>query len=179
MKEIIIAERYAKAMIDVIKGSAVDNIIAELKQISTIVENSDELKKSFYNPSIAMKFKENILSRLLDRLKPDASVKNFIYLILRKNRIKLLDKIIFALENLSDKIRNRARIMVKTALKLDEKEVETLKKRFADITKKDVMLDIHVEPELIGGIIAQIGSTVFDGSLKNQLRAFGAVTKLT
>ncbi len=171
MKEIIIAERYAKAMMDVIKGSAVDNIIAELKQISTIVENSDELKKTFYNPSIAMKFKKNILSRLLDRLKPDASAKNFIYLILRKNRIRYLGKIVLALENLSDKITNRAKIRIKTALKLDEKEVETLKKRFAEFTKKDIMLDIQVEPELIGGIVAQIGSTVFDGSIKNQLRA--------
>lgn len=170
MKEIIVAERYAKAMIDVIKGSAVNDIIAELKQISTTIEGSDELRKIFYNPSIAMKFKENVLSQLLDRFKPDATVRKFIYLILNKNRIKLLDKIIFALENLSDKITNRARIRVKTALKLDEKETETLKKRFADITKKDVILDIHVEPELIGGIIAQIGSTVFDGSIKNQLR---------
>ena len=170
MKEIIVAERYAKAMIDVIKGSSVNNIIAELKQISTTIEGSDELKKIFYNPSIAMKFKENVLSQLLDRFKPDAIVRKFIYLILNKNRIKLLEKIIFALENLSDKITNRARIRVKTALKLDEKETETLKKRFADITKKDVILDIHVEPELIGGIVAQIGSTVYDGSIKNQLR---------
>ena len=170
MKEIIVAERYAKAMIDVIKGSSVNNIIAELKQISTTIEGSGELQKIFYNPSIAMKFKENILSQLLDRFKPDATVRKFIYLILNKNRIKLLEKIIFALENLSDKITNRARIRVKTAFKLDEKETETLKKRFADITKKDVILDIHIEPELIGGIIAQIESTVFDGSIKNQLR---------
>ena len=119
MKEIIVAERYAKAMIDVIKGSSVNNIIAELKQISTTIEGSDELKKIFYNPSIAMKFKENILSQLLDRFKPDATVRKFIYLILNKNRIKLLEKIIFALENLSDKITNRARIRVKTAIKLD------------------------------------------------------------
>lgn len=170
MKEIIVAERYAKAMIDVIKGSVVDKIIAELKQISTTIEGSDELKKIFYNPSIAMKFKENVLSQLLDRFKPDDAVRKFIYLILNKNRIKLLDKMIFSLENLSDKLTNKARIRIKTAFKLDEKEVETLKKRFTDITKKDVLLDIHIEPGLIGGIIAQIESTVYDGSIENQLR---------
>jgi F-type H+-transporting ATPase subunit delta len=170
VKEIIVAERYAKAMIDVIKGSNVDKIIAELKQLSTTIAGSDELKRIFYNPSIAIKFKENLLSQLFARFKSDDAVRKFVYLILNKNRIKILDKIIYALENLSDKFTNRARIRVKTALKLDEKEIETLKKRFADITKKDVLLDVYVEPELIGGIIARIGSTVYDGSIKNQLK---------
>lgn len=179
MKEIIVAKRYAKAVVDVAKGKIpVDKVIAELQDISRIIEGSWELKNILYNPSIRMKFKEKILSMLIVRLNPSAIVKNSLLLILKKNRIKYLNKIILVLEDLSDMILNRARVKVKTAFALDEREINGLKMRFAEITKRDVIFNVEIDSTLIGGIIAQIGSNVFDGSIKNQLKSFGMMQRL-
>jgi F-type H+-transporting ATPase subunit delta len=173
LKENIVAKRYAKAVSDVIKGKvSIDRFASELKNITVIIETSRELKNIFYNPAIAMKFKEGILSRLIDRVNPDPAVRDFLFLVLRKNRIKYVSRIVAALEDLSDQIMNRARVKIKTAFKLDEKEVVAIKKRFDEATNRDAILEIEMDPELIGGIVAQIGSTVLDGSIKNQLRSF-------
>ncbi|MBI3814725.1 MAG: ATP synthase F1 subunit delta [Nitrospinae bacterium] len=179
MKENIVAKRYAKAVSDVIKGKvSIDRFASDLRTISGMIEASRELKNIFYNPAIAIKFKEGILSSLIDRVNPDPVVRNFLFLILRKNRIKYINRITVALEELSDRIMNRVRVKIKTAFKLDEKEVEVIKNRFAEATNRDAILDIQVDTELIGGIVAQIGSTVLDGSIKNQLRYFDKARKL-
>lgn len=173
MKENIVAKRYAKAITDVVKEkTTLNKVITDLQNISSVIERSDELKKVFYNRSMRMKFKEGVLSRLINYLNPDPPVRNFLYLILKKNRIKYLNKITIAMEELSDQILNRVRVNVKTAFELDKGETDVLRKRFAEVTKKDVILKVSVDHELIGGIVTQIGSTVFDGSIKNQLRLF-------
>lgn len=173
MKENIVARRYAKAITGVVREKAsLNKVITDLHNISNVIERSDELKNVFYNPSIRMKFKEGVLSQLINRLNPVPPINNLLYLILRKDRIKYLGKIIFVLEELSDQILNRVRVNVKTAFELDKGEIDILRKRFTEVTKKDVILKVSVDHELIGGIVTQIGSTVFDGSIKNQLRLF-------
>ncbi|MEK6545609.1 MAG: F0F1 ATP synthase subunit delta, partial [Nitrospinota bacterium] len=108
MKENIVARRYAKAITGVVREKAsLNKVITDLHNISNVIERSDELKNVFYNPSIRMKFKEGVLSQLINRLNPVPPINNLLYLILRKDRIKYLGKIIFVLEELSDQLLNR------------------------------------------------------------------------
>jgi F-type H+-transporting ATPase subunit b len=150
-----------------------DSAVNELQNLSEGNGGTRGLKNIFSNRSIAMQLDEDMLSQLINRLKPEPAVKDLLSLILKKNRIKYLNKIFFTLEDLTDQIQNKARIKVKTAFRLGENEVAMLKKRFIEITKSDVILDIQEDPELIGGIVAQFKGTVLDGSIKNQLRSFG------
>jgi F-type H+-transporting ATPase subunit delta len=90
-------------------------------------------------------------------------------LLIEKDREDVLPSIIEAFFQLQDEMLGIVHVRVTTAAELSQQQTEQLKQRFEAYSKKKVFIDQSVDKQLIGGFIARIGDTVFDGSVKQQL----------
>ena len=166
----IIARRYAKALFSITKNDkereAVKN---ELEMLSNLIETNREIKNFLFNPIFGNEGKEKILTGALQKLGGTDIAKNFIRLLLKKDRIKYLKEIVESLSMLIIEKQNKKRAMITTIASLPDASLSKIKSRLSDITKKDIELEEKVDASIIGGVIIQVGSLVYNGSIKTQL----------
>jgi F-type H+-transporting ATPase subunit delta len=97
-------------------------------------------------------------------------ISKFMTLLLEKGRLGNLPVIALTFEELSHQILNRARVSTTTAWQLTPQDKEDLAQRLQEVTGgKEIILTLQVDPVLIGGMVVQVGNTIYDGSIKRQL----------
>ncbi|RMF85937.1 MAG: ATP synthase F1 subunit delta [Nitrospinota bacterium] len=168
----VVARRYAQALVEVAqaRGEDLDALGATLRNITQVIAGNRELSALLYNPSINLQFKRQMVSWLTEKLRLPPMLVNFLRLLLEKERLKYLPAICQVYEDLANTVRNRVKVTIRSAYPLSAELQEELRHRLSAYTGKEVILDVHIDPELLGGIVAQIGSVILDGSVRNQLR---------
>ncbi|UCG38078.1 MAG: ATP synthase F1 subunit delta [bacterium] len=166
----VLARRYAKAIIDLaVEADLLAEIGEDLNTIAGLFARSPELVNVFSDPTYGADAKEKVLAGVLEKGGVQDLTMRFIGVLLRKNRILGIGQIASAYRDFADQMSNRIRARVVSAVELQEDEVARMKKVLSDMSGKDVILEMEVDPSLLGGVVAYMGSQVFDGSLKNQL----------
>ncbi|MDF1536729.1 MAG: ATP synthase F1 subunit delta [bacterium] len=166
----VLAKRYAKAVIGLAQeAGSVTEVGQELEQISGLFAENPDLVNVFSDPTIAHKIKEKVLEEILRKGSIQELTMRFIHVLNEKNRILGIGEISRSYRDLSDQLTNRTRAMVVSASKLEDKEKDKIKEALSRISGKDVILEIEEDESLLGGVVAYMGSQVYDGSLKNQL----------
>jgi F-type H+-transporting ATPase subunit delta len=89
--------------------------------------------------------------------------------VTRKRRIGLLDEMRKVFHELADERMGRAHADVTVASALSAQQESALKERLEKLSGREINLRVEIDPSILGGIVAKIGSTVWDGSLRNQL----------
>jgi len=97
-------------------------------------------------------------------------VKNFLNLLLEKNRITEIEDITEHYSMLSDEVSNVARAEIITAMTLKQEILDKLIKALEKLTSKKIKAEIRQDPEIIGGVIVKIGDLILDGSIKAQIK---------
>ncbi|MBI5044199.1 MAG: ATP synthase F1 subunit delta [Nitrospirae bacterium] len=166
----IIARRYAKALFSIIeKDKETEAIRSELYAVSHAIETNREMRNFVFNPIFGKEEKERVLIGLLQKTGARDITKKFIKLLLKKDRIKYLKEIVESLSALIVEKQNKKKALVVTASKLPDASFSKIKSRLSDITKKDVELEEKIDDSIIGGVMIQVGSLVYNGSIKTQL----------
>ena len=166
----VVAKRYAKALVGVAREhERLVETDEQLKRLAELIDETPELKALLYNPSISRHFKDDLLTDLAQRLGLGALEVNFVRMLLEKGRLAELPRILALYEVLAEEAQNRLRVHVKSAFPLTPAIQEEVRQRFARYTNKDIVIEQEIDPELIGGIVAQMGSLVLDGSIRNEL----------
>ncbi|MEK6718343.1 MAG: ATP synthase F1 subunit delta, partial [candidate division NC10 bacterium] len=93
----------------------------------------------------------------------------FLRVLLSADRLGAIESIVRAYEALVDERLGRVKAEVTTAVSLDGEQQERLRQRLEQVAGKQVYLEVQQDPKILGGLVAQIGSQVYDGSLKTQL----------
>jgi F-type H+-transporting ATPase subunit delta len=104
----------------------------------------------------------------------DRRVANFINILTERNRLSILEEIIAEYQRLMDKRLGIVRARVTSAHELDTAQQREVMQKLEQITGNQVRMELAVDPTLIGGVVAQVGSTIYDGSVRQQLEAFKA-----
>jgi F-type H+-transporting ATPase subunit delta len=102
----------------------------------------------------------------------DRAVANFIRILADRNRLPILDKIIAEYQRLLDQRLGIVRARVTAARVLDAAQQQEFAHKLEQITGKQIRMEVATDPSLIGGVVAQVGSTIYDGSIRQQLQAF-------
>jgi F-type H+-transporting ATPase subunit delta len=166
-----LARRYAKALADVAaERQVVEEVGRDLKSLAEIFRGNRGAVTFFANPAVPLVDKRGVLQSLAARAEVQPLSANFLGLILEKRRLVHLEEIALAYEELTDERLNRGKATVTSAAPLPEPMLEELKARLRRATGKEVYLEARVDPAILGGLVAQVGSTVYDGSLRTQLR---------
>ncbi|MGQ9897381.1 MAG: ATP synthase F1 subunit delta [Acidobacteriota bacterium] len=163
-----LANRYARALADA-AGDDFSTVAAELKAFHKLVANHDELREAFANPTIPLAQKEGLLRTLVQRLRLHPVTANFLGVVLRNQRMSKLGDIQSAIEALMDTRLGIVPVEVTTAVPLGVSERRMLERRLKEIVGSDIRLTYKESSELIGGFVARVGSTYYDGSIRTQL----------
>jgi F-type H+-transporting ATPase subunit delta len=169
-----LAHRYASALVDIVlkPGSTLkpEDATAQLRAAAQMVAQSAELRTALLTPAIPTSRKRAVMAKLLDEIGASTYVRNFIYVVINHRRIGMLNEMSEAFELALDERLGFARAEVVSASAVDEKRSAALESELSRLTGKRMRLRFRVDPELLGGVTARIGSTLYDGSLRGQLQ---------
>lgn len=165
-----ISRRYAKALLQLgIDGHNYDVLGRELARVNATIEGSSELREALASPVFPLSQRKAILAEVLSRLAVSKWVEHFVLLLMDRNRIGALPAITQQYELLADEQAGRVRAQVTSATPLSPTTERRLKLALEQRTGKQVMIEKRVDPDLIGGVVVQIGDLVYDGSVRIQL----------
>jgi F-type H+-transporting ATPase subunit delta len=166
------AARYARALLDVvIKEGNPEQAEQDLTAFADLLSRTPELHKVLTNPAVPVGGKRGLVKELVSRLKPSAPVGKLLVLLADRDRIAIVpDLLAVYRERLMD-YRKVVRAEVTTAVPLPDHRAAELQKRLAEVTGRQVTMTTKVDPSIGGGLVARVGSTVYDGSIVTQLAA--------
>lgn len=165
-----VAQRYARAFAEAL-GPAGDFKRAgeDLAAFAAVYAESVELREVFDSPAVKPEQKLGVLNAILARLETSTVTANFLRVLLAHYRIPLLGEIRPAFQSIANGVLGVEEMRVVSAAALTDGEREALAARFHDITQKTVQIDYAVDPGLVGGVLAQIKSVIYDGSVRGSL----------
>jgi len=166
----IVAKRYAKALVELAyEKNVVDKTRADIASFAATVEEHAALQKLFSSPAFTPAAKKAVIVELAAKLGLQQTTARFLSHLAEAGRIRGFRDVQQAFEELLAERQNRARARVTTAAPLAAGELADIKKKLEAVTGKQVEIDAQVDAAVIGGVRAQIGSVVYDGTIKNQL----------
>jgi F-type H+-transporting ATPase subunit delta len=172
-----LATRYANALADVVTGSKAvinaESALSELRAFEGVLRASPELQNVLTSPAVPPVRKRAVVGRIGDLVQISRVTRNFLYVLIDHRRISLLSEIIHSFEIISDERLGFARADVTSARELAEHQRKLLSLQLERITGKRIRARYSVDDSLIGGVVARIGSTVYDGSVRGQLNSLG------
>lgn len=166
-----VARRYASALADVVleQGEARE-VQEELTAWERLFQSSDNLREVFRNPTIALDQKRAVLNKLIERARPRPTTVNFLKVLLQNQRLTDLDAINIKLAEVLDARAGMVAATVTAARSVPERTQQRLQTTLSTLTNSKVRVNFATDPELIGGLVTRIGSTVYDGSVRNHLQ---------
>ena len=168
----VAATRYAKALLDVLYPARAEMGREQLVKFAEVLNQQAEGRLVLENPTVSTDKRKELLNKIGDALVLDVPIRNFLGLLIERNRLDLLDEIVSTYETLLDEKLGVIRARVTSALELDSSQQAEVAARLQALTGKKVRMEVLVDPSLIGGLVAQVGSTIYDGSIRQQLQTF-------
>jgi len=166
----VVAKRYAKALVELAhEKKVVDQTRTDLASFVEAVEGSALLQRLFASPAFTPAAKKAVIGDLAARMKLQPTTTRFLSHLAEAGRARSFRDVQQGFEELLAQRQNRARAQVTTAAALAPAELADIKKKLEALTGKQVEIEAKAEPAVIGGVRAQIGSVVYDGTIKNQL----------
>ena len=165
------AVRYARALFDVAQKEAnIEDVGREVSAFASVVAGHELLSRVLSNPVVPAPRKRAVVQDLLARSGTVSPVVSKLLLLLaERDRLVLLPEIDRAYQARLMDHADIVRAELTTAVALPEERVAELRNGLATVTGRQVQLETKVNPAIIGGAVARIGSTVYDGSVTTQL----------
>lgn len=166
-----LAKRYAKALAEVAaEADALESVGVELDRLAAYWHDEPAMAAFFGNPGILLSGKEQTLKTLIGRMGLSPLVGQFLMLLLGRDRMQALPSMARIYRGIMNRRLGRVEAAVTTAVPLSLDLQKRLRSRMADVLGKSVILEPRVDPAVLGGMVVQVDSTVYDGSLRAQLR---------
>ncbi|MGE5243891.1 MAG: ATP synthase F1 subunit delta [Betaproteobacteria bacterium] len=165
------ANRYARALLDVAVAEKTDvqRVEAQLAEFGDLFRQYPALEKVLLNPAVPVPRKRAAVADIAARGGMLPVVAKLLVLLAERDRLVLLPDLVVAYrERLLDHLKV-VRAEVTTAVPLGEDRSLAVERSLAALTGRTVTLASKVDPAIIGGVVAQIGSTIYDGSVARQL----------
>jgi F-type H+-transporting ATPase subunit delta len=165
-----VARRYAAALADVtIERREEREVQNELDQWAAMIEANPQLKEVFANPTVAYDQKKKVLEDLISRSRVRDTTASFLRVLLKNQRLSQLRDIAERYGHVLDERSGVVAANVITARPIPEELKSSLHETLVAATGRKVRLSFTTDETIIGGLVARIGSTIYDGSVENQL----------
>lgn len=165
-----IGRRYASALADVIiERGEESEVREELVDWENMIWGNAALLEVFNNPTVAHQQKQSVLNELIVRTKVRPTTANFLRVLLRNQRITELPRVNAKLVQVLDERAGVVSARVTSARPVSDAIRLALEEKLGELTRKRMRLSFETDEALIGGLVTRIGSTIYDGSVRNQL----------
>jgi F-type H+-transporting ATPase subunit delta len=162
--------RYSKSLADIVFEEKVEERVTEdLKTYSEIFRAVPDFLSVLHSPAVPRETKEKLLSELTARYPVSTITSNFLRILLQHNRFGNFQQILAGFLEAVSKRKGIVSAQVTAAAPLSPRELKDLEARLIGITGKIVNVELQTDAGLLGGMVVQIGNTVFDGSIRARL----------
>ncbi|HVL33972.1 MAG TPA: ATP synthase F1 subunit delta [Actinomycetota bacterium] len=161
---------YATALFEIAKAEgALEQVEDELFRFARTLENEMRLRDALTDPNLPADHRAQMVGELLGG-KASPHTVNLVSFIVQSGRARDLTQIVDALVQRAAEERQKAVAEVRSAVPLDQKQHTALEAALRTATGKDIELKVIIDPSVIGGLVARIGDTVFDASVRRRLQ---------
>jgi F-type H+-transporting ATPase subunit delta len=169
MADYKVSMRYATSLLDLaVEKNMMDTISDDIELVVSVMEKSRDLVRALENPVIRPEIKTAILDEIF-KSRTNEETMHFIRFLVKKGRENLLYEIASKFIELRDEKLGIVNVNVRTAFELTEQQMNEIKNKIEKMLNKKARLKIKIEPDVVGGFIAQVNDTVYDASVKHQL----------
>lgn len=162
--------KYARALAELaVEAKIQERVKDELKSLKELFEGHPEIGAFFENPAVRVEHKREMLGQVLQKAEVHPVTRNFTGVLLDHHRLSYLSQIYEAFVRQLDQLLGVLRARIVAADGFSDQGRESLVRKLQGITGKEVRAEFETDPALIGGAVVQIGSTVYDGSVRCQL----------
>jgi F-type H+-transporting ATPase subunit delta len=162
--------QYAKAFADIaIAQGAPQTAVKQLADFGEAFAESGELRNFLGSPAVDLQAKHRVIEKIAARLGGGRIVRNFVFVILDHHRAHLLPEIIAGVQEVVRQRQGIAEAEVSSAVELSSVQKMELAKTLSRLTGKRIEPKYSLDPALLGGAIARVGDTIYDGSLRSRL----------
>jgi F-type H+-transporting ATPase subunit delta len=170
MVNVSVARRYARALLEASAPGAVGGVADQLSALAGLVASNPELGDVIENPAYSRAQRHGVVDGLIQLLKVESTeLRNFLRLLVDRHRLAMLPDIARLFRDMADEKAGRVRGTVVSAIPLDPQSIRQLESTLSQVVQKQVVLETRVDREVLGGVSTQVGSVVFDGTLRSQL----------
>jgi len=168
-----VVTRYAHALADVVTASgsslSAEHALAQLRAFDAALRGSLELQNALTTPAVPVSRKRAVIQRIGYVMELSQITRNFLYVLVDHRRIASLTQIIHSFELVVEERLGFGRAEVSSATGLTEAQQTALRTALERVSGKRLRARYAVDGALIGGVVARIGSTVYNGSVRGQL----------
>jgi len=162
-------QAYAEALHAVARAEGdLTEATDELFRFARVLEGSDELREKLSDPHIPVAIRQQIVTDLLGGRATPATV-NLVGMVVGNGRVRQLPAIVTALVEMGARQANREVAEVRSAIPLTDDQTSRLADALNRATGKEVEVRVIVDPQVMGGLVARVGDTVIDGSVRRRL----------
>jgi len=171
MKKIdVVATKYAEALIKIAKPkNKLDAQAEELNLVAKILLSNEDVIKILRHPALSLKDKESLLKEVFRQYSLSADTLNLLFILLKKDRLNLIEGISLKYEQLIDTLQNRYRVEIVSAVPLKREEEEKIITKLSTILHAKIKLKVNINPKILGGLVLHIGDKIIDGSIMRRL----------
>jgi F-type H+-transporting ATPase subunit delta len=166
------AGRYATALFELsLEEHATDAVRADLDRLDALISGSPDLQRLVRSPVFTAEEQTRALSAVLEKAGIDGLSARFLQVVSSNRRLFAVREIIRGFRTLVATHRGETSATVTVAEKPSEAHLAAIKDALKTVTKKDVQVEVKVDPSIIGGLIVKLGSRMVDTSLRTKLNA--------
>jgi len=170
MRSALVATRYARALYGLAKDNGEqDKIYDQMRVIDDAFSLEKEITEFVHSPLIRPAQKVKAMEQLVAKVAMPETLKNFLLLLAKKNRLNIFPEVMSAYQTIADEAHGVTRGVVRSATVLPPDERKRIEQLVGKATKKQVILTYKEDPSLLGGLVAEVGSYTFDDSLSSHL----------
>ncbi len=166
-----IAARYATALFGLAdQDGTLDQVAADLKALEALIAESVDLRRMMRSPVLGRDAQKRAMLALVDKIELGPLSRKFIGLVASHRRLPHLPHMIMSYHDLLSKRKNVVDVKVSSAVALSDSQKTALEDALKKAIKTEAVLDVSVDPGLLGGMLVKIGSRMVDGSLRSKLQ---------
>lgn len=166
-----LASRYAKALFELaVDNKTQEKVFDDLRQLEQVFTKDSDVHAFLTSPLIKPDERETVLKKALENKGVGKETFELVLLLARKDRLALFGDLVRAYQEESDAANNVCRGVVRSAVALGQTERQRIEETVERVLNKKVIMTYKVDPSVIGGLVAQVGSYTFDDSIASHLR---------
>lgn len=169
-----IAKKYSRAIINSVEVTELPAMIEELKAFAGLINENRKLKLLFAGQIFSENEKGKAFEALVPALKFNANTAKYLKIIIIQGHLPAIKEIIVATINAYNDKQKKATAVVVSSVALDSTNTKRLKEALKKMTDREITIENETDESLLGGFIVKVGSTIFDSSVKGQLRLLKA-----
>ena len=165
------ANSYSQALYELaLESEVLDKIEKQSISIVSLISKSDDFKKLIKDPTIKQKTQSEVLSQISEKFNFNELLKKFFNFLVQKRRLFFIEKILKDFLIICSNMRGEISAKLTAAKKLSDTEIAKIKNDLGENFGSNIKLTFKYDPDLIGGLIIQVGSVMIDTSIKNKLQ---------